>query len=294
MTDVADAVAAQYSGDGLLDAIREGLRAAGADPDRPAPSDLKAVDEFHTGGAAATEALLAPLRIAPRMRVLDIGCGIGGTARFIAERYGARVTGIDQSPGFVATAQALGRMVGLDDFLDFRVADALDLPFADGSVDLVTMLHVGMNIPNKRALFKEVKRVLAPRGRFALYDVMMRGPGTVPMPMPWASDEAANWITPPESYRYAAQAVRMVAIGERDRGAFADDVFRQATARGADGPPPPLGLHLVMGETAAEKYGNLARATLAGTIGPWEMVFGKPRSSPGGRHNTRRRLTWLT
>lgn len=270
MMDVAKSVATHYDTGTLLERIRAGLSAAGVDA--PTPADLKPVDEFHTGGLDATEALLDPLRIAPKMRVVDLGCGIGGTARFIAERYGVRVTGIDLTPAFVDTAQALSRMVGLDDFLDFEVANALEMPFADGSVDLVTMLHVGMNIPNKRALFKEVRRVLAPRGRFALYDVMMRGPGTVPLPMPWASDEDANWITPPESYRYAAQGAGMVLIGERDRGAYADAFFENLVS--GDN-PPPLGLHLIMGDTAREKFGNLARTTCAGTIGPWEMVFGK-------------------
>src|SRR5690606_33691687 len=110
----------------------------------------KAVDEFHIGGAEATAALLDQLDIGPDTRVLDIGSGIGGPARTIAERTGARVTGVDLTPDFVETARSLTETVGLS--ADFVVGSALDLPFADAAFDLATLIHVGMNIPDKPRL----------------------------------------------------------------------------------------------------------------------------------------------
>ena len=122
--------------------------ADGSHPEAVTAEHLKAVDEFHIGGAEATAALLDQLAIGPETRVLDVGSGIGGPARTIAARYGARVTGVDLTPDFVETARRLTETVGLK--ADFVVGSALDLPFATASFDLATLLHVGMNIPTSR------------------------------------------------------------------------------------------------------------------------------------------------
>ncbi len=111
----ANLVESHYSSGSLLERIRRGLERAGIDPDRPTAADLKPVDEFHIGGAAATGALLDQVALGPGMAVLDIGSGIGGTARLIAERTGGTVTGIDLTREFVETATALTAMVGLGD-----------------------------------------------------------------------------------------------------------------------------------------------------------------------------------
>lgn len=264
----------------MLERIRAGLAEAGADPERPAPDDLKGVDEFHIGGIEATEALLGPLGISAGMRVLDIGSGIGGTARFIADRYGARVTGVDLTPAFVEVARELSRMTGLDGLTEYAVGSAYDLPVPDGTVDLAVMMHVGMNLDDKPALFREVARVLAPGGRFALFDIMRRRDAAFDFPVPWASVPEASFVAPPEVYRDAAKAAGLTLEAERDRHDYAVAFFKRVVAAAEEHGPPPVGLQLIMGETAKVKYGNVVRATLDGTLGPWEMVF-KAGQGPG-------------
>ena len=270
---VEASVADHYSSNALLDRIKAGLREAGADPEDPDPNALKPVDEFHVGGIEATEALLDPLEITPRLRVLDIGSGIGGTGRHIAERYGAQVIGIDLTPAFVETANALSAMCGLDGQTEYRVASAYDLPVADHSVDLATLIHVGMNIEDKYRLFREVARVLAPGGRFAVFDFMARTGEDPDYPVPWASSADHSFLDTPETYRRCAARAGLDLIHERDRHGYAVSFFHHVIAAADKHGTPPVGLHLIMGDEAETRYGNVVRATMEGRVGPWELVF---------------------
>ncbi|MEO1275499.1 MAG: class I SAM-dependent methyltransferase, partial [Pseudomonadota bacterium] len=271
----AAALTRHYQTEDLLGRIRAALKEAGADPTAPSPDDLKPVDEFHTGGLEATEALLSQLEIGPDMTVLDLGSGIGGTARYIAHRFGARVTGVDLTPQFVDVATALSAMCGLEPAPLFLAGSVTDLPVEDGAFDLATMFHVGMNIADKPRLFFEASRALRPGGRFALFDIMA-GTGEIGFPAPWSPNAANSFVATPEVYRAAAAAAGFTLIGERDRGAYARDFFTRVIAASADGPPPPVGLHLLMGDGAAERYVNAVTAAMNGATVPWEMIFQKP------------------
>ena len=280
MTGIED-VSNHYNSGALLERIDAALREGGADPENIGVDDLKPVDEFHTGGIEATTALLDQLAIAPGMTVLDIGCGLGGTARHIVHRYGAKVIGVDLTEEFVETARALNARLHLDEAIDLHVGSALDLPLTDASADLVCMFHVGMNIADKDALFAEVSRVLKPGSLFALFDVMEGEDGLAGMayPVPWAGSAEISHLHLPGTYRRAAHAAGLGEHTERDRSPFAldyfDRVFRMIEAHGL----PPLGIHLLMGETAGEKIQNYVENVKAGRIAPTEMIFEKPEDT---------------
>ena len=156
MADTESKVASHYGTAGLTERIRAGLRELGVDPDNAAPADLKPVDEFHIGGVQATNDLLDQVEITGESRVLDIGCGLGGTARHIATHRGAHVFGVDLTPEFIETAKDLTAMVGVEN-ARFEVGSALDLPVEDGAFDIATLLHVGMNIEDKPRLMAEAR-----------------------------------------------------------------------------------------------------------------------------------------
>ncbi|MBF9035654.1 methyltransferase domain-containing protein [Rhodobacterales bacterium HKCCE2091] len=273
-TDLQD----HYSTGRLLPRIDVALKAAGADPDHLTIDDLKPVDEFHTGGIEATAALLDQLEIGPATAVIDLGCGLGGTARHIVHRYGARVSGIDLTPEYLDTGRALNDRLGLSDWIALEQGSVLDLPFDPMSADLVTMFHVGMNVEDKATLFAEAARVLKPGGHFALFDVM-RGEdrdGALLFPLPWASRAELSHVDPPETYRAAAEAAGLVEHAERDRTDFARAYFERVFALVAEHGMPPLGIHLLMGDTAAEKLSNYVETLRAGRIRPTEMIFRRP------------------
>lgn len=275
MSDMEQGVAQHYAAYDVLANIRSGLVAMGHDPDHITPEILKPVDEFHIGGTEATGALLAKLDLREGMDVIDSGCGIGGPARNIALNCGARVTGIDLTPQFIEAAEALSAMAGMGDRVRFVTASATALPFADGSFDLATMLHVGMNIPDKAGVFRETARVLRDGGVFAVYDVMRVGDDGPDYPVPWAEREELSALEPPETYRRCAADAGFEIRSEEDRRAIALDFFARIRAQASATAPAPLGLHLLMGPTVGQKTANMVTAISAGKIAPVQMIFRK-------------------
>lgn len=262
-----------YTHGGLVRAIIDGLAALGKTPQSVAIDDLGPVDEFHIGGRSATEELMRQLELGQDLHVLDVGSGLGGPARFVASRYGCRVTGIDLTAEFVETARALSEWTGLAAQLRFRHGSALDTPFADAEFDRAYMLHVGMNIPDKRALFTEVARVLKPGGIFAVYDVMRTGDPPLTFPVPWAATPEVSALATPDAYKAALRASAFELLAERNRRAFAIEFFEALRERMAQaGGPPPLGLHLVMGQDSATKIRNMMANIEQGAIAPVELI----------------------
>lgn len=193
-------VARHYSTEDQLSAvIAATLRRAGKDIDQLTTADLASVDEFHIGGRKATLDVAAEMVLSSSSRVLDLGSGLGGPARTLAETHGCHVTGIDLTPAFCEAATALSRWVGLSDRVRFVQGDATDLPFDDASFDAAMTIHVAMNIAAKHRMYAEARRVLKPGARFAVYDVLQGEGGPVVFPVPWArTPEISHLATPDE------------------------------------------------------------------------------------------------
>jgi ubiquinone/menaquinone biosynthesis C-methylase UbiE len=162
------AVNQHYGRDDLARLLLEALAQAGKDIENLTVDDLGPIEEFHIGGRKSTFELASLTPINEDSRVLDLGCGIGGPARALAERFGCTVTGIDLTEEYCAAGATLTRLTGLADRVEIRHGSALDIPSAQGTFDLVWMQHVSMNIDDKDRLFGEIARVLRPRGRLAL------------------------------------------------------------------------------------------------------------------------------
>jgi ubiquinone/menaquinone biosynthesis C-methylase UbiE len=269
---IEQAVARHYAHGSLEEAILKALALAGKDVNSLTPKDLAPVDEFHVGGRPATIAFAEQFAPQPGMRLLDIGCGIGGAARYFASAHACQVTGIDLSAEYAAVANALAARVGLSDRVSCRQGSALALPFAEGSFDGAYMFHVGMNIEDKAKLFSEVRRVLTPGGVFGIYDVMRLGAGDLHYPVPWTSSAEVSFVADAESYKSLLAAAGFEVVKERSRREFALEVFAQMKARGVAGAPAPLGLHIVMGASAGQKVKNMMGDITAGLIAPTELI----------------------
>lgn len=267
MTDT-NGVAEHYTKGGLLDRITTTLKAMGLSE----PLDIETlapVDEFHIGGRRATVSFVEQMGLTSDHRALDLGCGLGGPARFVAQTTGAHVTGIDLTDEFVETGNALSRMTGLTDRVDLVQGSILDLPFADNSFDVAYMIHVGMNITDKARMMAEAARVLKSGGLFAIYDVMRVGDGDLILPVPWASSPEGSALAAPVAYREALARAGFNLLSERDRTEFAKGVFAtQAVA----GKPSALGLQLVMGADTRTKVVNMITNVMQGRIAPVEMI----------------------
>ncbi|HEX2290188.1 MAG TPA: class I SAM-dependent methyltransferase [Pseudonocardiaceae bacterium] len=266
------AVAQHYSRGGLEQQILDLLTTIGADLEYLDLDQLAPVDEFHIGGRSATAELVNQLDLRPGLRVLDVGSGLGGTARYLARQHAVEVTGLDLTMEYVQVAASLTRRVGLANLAEFHQGSAAKLPFSDGSFDRACMLHVGMNIADKATLFAEVRRVLVPGGLFGVYDVMRTGPGDIAFPVPWAASAATSFVAEPAYYREVLAKTGLTVQSQRDRRDFALDFFREMRARTAQGGPPVLGLHIVMGPDAPLKIANMVDGLTRAVLAPTEMI----------------------
>lgn len=183
--------------------VRGRLAAVGFDSTSIDPDELAGLEEFHVGGSEAAQAVARGVGMTAASRVLDIGAGIGGPARLFARRFGATVHGIDITPFFVSVAEALTRQAGLSGRVTFSIGNGLAIPFERGEFDVVTMMHVGMNVADKPRLFAEAHRVLRRGGRFAVYDLMRVGDGKVAFPIKWSSVPSTSFLGTPGDYEAA-------------------------------------------------------------------------------------------
>lgn len=271
MTTITDRVRAHYNGQGLTDRIKAALSAIVPEDELLTVAQLASLDQFHTRGILATRDLAEAVGLKTTDRVLDLGCGIGGPARYLADSFGCTVVGIDLSPSFVEAADYLSARCGLTDRVSFQVGDALTLTFEDGSFDTVFLQHVAMNIADRAALYAEIRRVLKPGGRFATYDVVSTG-GAVIYPAPWARDEATSFLLSADDTRSALETAGFIPTLWRDDTRTALEWFNAA---GANPPVAGLNLGVVMGAEFPAIAGNLGRNIREGRVGILSAVLAR-------------------
>ncbi|KAA6464515.1 methyltransferase domain-containing protein [Acidobacteria bacterium AB60] len=269
MTDIVEKAREYYAATRLVDRIQSALLNIAPEQQALTVAQLAPLDQFHTRGLPATAELAHAAGITAGTRVLDLGCGIGGPARYLASTFGCRVVGVDLSPGFIETATYLSRRTGLSDRVLFEVGDAQRLPFPDAAFDLVFLQHVAMNIADRAALYSEVRRVLAPAGRLATYDIFQRE-GDVVYPVPWARDASASFLLTENQTRSTLEKAGFHVTLWRDDTQVAAEWFHATMA----GPPPgPLNLGLVLGADFRVVVANLARNLREERVGVLSAVL---------------------
>ena len=276
VADTEKKVAQHYGSGGgagtLEQRILEALAKSGKDVAHLKAEDLSGADEFHLGWRAQTMEIGKALDLKPGMKLLDIGSGIGGPARYFAEAHKCQVTGIDLTPEFVACATALTKLCGLANHARFQQGSALDLPSPNGAFDAATLIHVGMNIEDKATLFREARRVLKTSARFCVYDVMHMDDGEIPYPMPWAATGETSFVETPDAYRKLLREAGFKPVQERSRRDFCLEHARKMREYvGAHG-VPPLGLHILMGPASKDRLANVMLALERATIAPIEII----------------------
>jgi ubiquinone/menaquinone biosynthesis C-methylase UbiE len=269
-------VATHYGRKGLEDAILAAVAREGKDPEKLTALDLAPVDEFHVGGIESTQELAAHMELRPSMRLLDVGSGIGGPARYFAEKHCCEVTGVDLTPEFVQVANNLTRRLKLNHLAEFRQASALDLPFEPNTFDGAYMLHVGMNIADKPGIFRQVRRVLKVGSLFTVFDILFghQEPGAkraIQFPVPWAVSEETSFVGTVKEYRDALQRAGFAVEQERARTEFAIAFMERAMARIAQGGPPVLGLQLLIGDKTPAMMNSMLAMLKEGVLQPVEL-----------------------
>jgi ubiquinone/menaquinone biosynthesis C-methylase UbiE len=241
--------------------IEQSLVAAGKDLDDLQPADLGLLEDFHTLGRIATSQLVDLVDITEEDEVLDAGSGIGGTARFVAERCRCHVSTIDLTEEYCETARWLNRLVALDDQISVRQADVTQLPFAADAFQVVFSQHVQMNVADKPRLYQEARRVLVDGGRLAMWDITSGGLDDPDYPLPWADQPELTHLATPDQLRAVVESAGLVIEHWSDLTEQAASTMQTFLAL----PRDPLGLHAFV-PNFAEKARNLTRALADGRL----------------------------
>ena len=264
-------VVRHYATANVEERLLAALAASGIPSEGLTAEQLSAVDEFHVGGREATEAIAKQMSLRAGMKLLDIGCGVGGPARYFAAAHQCDVTGIDLTEDFVLAAKALTARVGLASRAHFQQGSALEMPLKAGSFDGAYLLHVGMNIVDKKKLFAEIARVLRQGGTLAVFDFMRIGPGDFPFPVPWAASDAESFVTTIEDYRLALNAAEFEVTAERSRREFGIDFLERMRKRVAESGGTALGPQVLMGPDGPVKMRHVMEAMQRGVLAPVEI-----------------------
>ena len=274
---MATDISAHYSRGDLLGRLRAALLDDGVDPDHLTMETLAPYDHFHGRGLEATEELAGLLTVARGDHILDIGSGIGGPARYIAQRFGARITGIDLTAEFCEVARQLTQMLGLEDRVDFKQGDATAMPFGDASFDGAYSMNVSMNIADKAGFYAEIHRVLRPGGWLVLSEIA-QGPGGAPAyPTPWARTAESSFLATPQQTREGLEAAGFAvsSLRETTEQSLAYGARSRAMVERGE-KPPHRAVMLMHGEIAAEAMANTARGLAQSRLVPIEVVCRKP------------------
>ena len=249
-----------YTGQGnLADRIADSLTRAGKDLSTLSTADLASIDEFHVRGRPATLEIAEQMDLAENSHVLDIGSGLGGPARTLAETYNCSVTGIDLTREFCTTAQTLSEWVGLGSKTSFVQGDATNLAFEDDSFDAAMTIHVAMNIAAKDQVYGTAKRVLKDGGIFAIYDILQGEGGDVLFPVPWARTPEISHLATPEQMQELLTDAGFQIISEKDSTSESQAWFEALAARMAEHGAPTLSFREFLGDDFAAMAKNQVR-----------------------------------
>jgi SAM-dependent methyltransferase len=272
------AVADHYTSGELWTRLRAALIDDGVDPDAPSVETLAPYDQFHGRGLEATAEIADRLDVSPGDHLLDAGCGLGGPARYVAERFGCRVTGIDLTEEFCELARRLTSLTGLDDRVAIEHGSALAMPFADETFDGAYSLNVSMNIEDKAGLYTEIHRVMRP-GAWLVLSEIARGPEPgLRYPTPWARSEESSFLVTPDETQELLESCGFDVDTRRETTAEAADYgerSRQVIEQG--GRPLHRAVALIHGDDAATISANSGSAQRERQVVPLSVYARRPR-----------------
>jgi SAM-dependent methyltransferase len=264
----AQAIADYWAQGNIYQLIVAALAKASKSLDKLSVEDLAPVDHFHAHGLPATVELADRLPVQPNEHLLDIGCGLGGPARYFAKRFGCRVTGIDITRPFVEAGQRLTALLHMEDRVTVEHGNALQLPYPDAAFDGAYTQHVTMNVLDRPRFFAEACRVLKPGGSFALTEHGLGPKGEPHFPVPWSGDGSGSYLITPSETRHLLEAAGFGDIVIEDTADKYVAGYKAVIEKAEQGALPPLGLHILLGESALQKTRNAARNIEEGRTHP--------------------------
>jgi cyclopropane fatty-acyl-phospholipid synthase-like methyltransferase len=240
----------------LIDKISAYFAASGIDPSDPGA--LSTFDQYHAGGTQAVDLLLPSLDLSADSSLLDVGSGFGGPARYIADKVGARVVGVDITPSYVEAATWLTELSGLSDRVSFLHCDIADY-HPESLFDAVITMHVQMNVAAKQRWYREISRRLGPTGRLAIWEVCRSGDEQPEWPMPWSLDGTDSHLATPDELHEAITSAGFDTVEWQDSTTWVSNWFDALRPAGPPAGPALLddGLTRVLNYLGAVRHGTV-------------------------------------
>ena len=238
--------------------------------------NLAPVDHFHARGFVATVELADRLAIQPGQHIIDIGCGLGGPARYLAKRFQCRVSGVDLTLPFVEAANKLTRLLRMEGQVAVSHGDGNELPYPDTTFDGAISQHVTMNVSDRARYFAEAFRVLRPGAFFALTEHGLGPKGNPHYPLPWSADGSGAFLVTPAETRDYLKRAGFTDIVVEDTGPKYVSAYKVAIEKLESGTMPPLGIHILQGKNALDNARNASRNIEEGRTHPIMVICRKP------------------
>lgn len=199
MKDLNISICNHWKERGSWSAIEGFLRRVGGLDSGHLPAALAPLDQLHVGQLQSTRAFAEWVGVPAGARVLDLGSGLGGPARYLASAHGATVHAVELSEELHSAAAALTARLGLAGRVTHERADIAGSR-ATGPFDLVWIEHLDMHVPDKRALYARARALLAAGGRVVWHD-WLAGPGGEPhWPLFWSADGSISFLSAEDAF----------------------------------------------------------------------------------------------
>ena len=237
--------------------------------------DLFPIDQYHARGIAATVDLGKRMPIKKNQRILDIGCGLGGPARYYANEYECIITGIDITPSFIEIGNEFNKITSMSNKVELKIGNGEILDFENETFDGAYSQHVTMNISNREKFFTEAFRVLKKDGFFAFTEHGLGQEGDPIFPLPWAdSSEMSFLLTPQKTISILKDTgfsdIKIIETADKYISGY-EKLIKLKT----ENKNPVLGIHVIGGDSMNERSTNSMKSIKENRTLPFEIVCKK-------------------
>ena len=202
--EVIEVIRSHWKHRGNLKSIESTLSRKGIDPLKATPEQLSTHDQLHTGGLEGTSLFAEWVGITSKESVLDVGAGLGGSARYLAHHFGCSVTALELCPELVETASELTRRQNLGSLVSHQCRDVTLPPTKETlekEFDLLWIQHTDIHIQDKYGFYSNCRKWLHPNGRIVWHDWIL-GPRKDPYyPVPWSKTGEISFLVEEKELR---------------------------------------------------------------------------------------------
>ena len=259
----------------LYSRINQAMSDSGLNNKKLEIEDLFPIDQYHARGIGATKDLGKRMPITENQKILDVGCGLGGPARYYAKEFKCHITGVDITPSFIEIGNNFNRLTSMSTMVDLYVGNGEKLEFEDEVFDGAYSQHVTMNISDRMKFFSEIYRVLK-KGSFFAFTEHGLGPiGNPNFPLPWADNQDMSFLLPPAKTVTILKEIGFINIKLIETGDKYIEGYEKLIQKQPKSEKPTLGIHVIGGSSMHERSINSMRSIKENRTLPFEIVCEK-------------------